>query len=322
LSRTRTALAVALVGLCALAPGVAHAANSTPTVMTRNLYLGASLTPIAQATTPAEVQAAALAALGKALGPNLFANRVGAIAAEINATKPDLIGLQEVSTFRDAGGNVLIDYEQVLLFVLNGSYSPVDERVEANLGVPGVGSLEISNVILKRNGAPTVTVTNPRGAAFQNQISFLGVPLARNWQAVDAQVGPKDFTFLNTHLESENDAVSTAQARELIAGPLRSTKPVIAVGDFNSGPGAPEQGAFRALTAPNQGKLRDAGNVGFTCCFPEVLTNLGTLTQKIDFVFSSPAAVKTVATQRVGAAQVGGLYPSDHAGVVATLRVP
>ena len=73
--------------------------------------------------------------------------------------------------------------------------------------MPGVGSLELSNMILKRK-EPGLTVSNVTGAAFATQATFPGQTITRNWQSVDAKLGPKDFKFLNTHLESSNDAIS------------------------------------------------------------------------------------------------------------------
>ena len=59
-----------------------------------------------------------------------------------------------------------------------------------------------------------------------------------------------------------------------------------------------------------------------TCCFGEDLTKTGErLDSWIDHVVTRPR-VKTVSSSLVGAGQVGGLYPSDHAGIAATLRLP
>src|SRR3712207_1561331 len=220
LPRFRTAVCAALL-ICAVAPAAAQAVTVQPTVVTRNLYLGASLTPIVVAAqTGGNVQGAAVAALQKAIGPNNFAARAPAIAAEINATKPDLVGLQEVSTFTSPLIGGTFDYEPVLLSLLP-DYEKVSEDTESTFGVPGVGSLELSNVILKRK-RPDLVVSVPRSGVFATQAALIpGQPITRNWQAVDARLGAKDFVFLNTHLESSNDAVSTAQAHELIAGPLR-----------------------------------------------------------------------------------------------------
>jgi endonuclease/exonuclease/phosphatase family metal-dependent hydrolase len=341
LLRIRTALAVAFALTCALAPAAAHAANGDPTVMTRNLYLGADLKPIAvAAATGGDVPAAVSTALANAVGTgptdprNNFQLRAPAIAAEIGATHPDLVGLQEVSKF-SLGTTTILDYEPVLLSALSAQgvhYAVVSEQPEVTLSAPlaggGTGTLALSNIILKRTDRPDLVVSNPQGASFTRQATFLGTPINRNWQSVDVRLGAKDFKFLNTHLESEDDPVSTTQAGELVAGPLKSTKPVIAVGDYNSGPLSTEKGAFNLLTAANQGKLRDAANLGVTCCRGELLTDLtNTLTERIDFVFTNPASVKTISAHLVGVDPFTTLagfqeFPSDHAGVVATLRVP
>ena len=328
MSRLRLAALAAVSLVCAVAPSAASAANADPTVMTRNLYLGADLTRVVNAAaTGGDVVGAAITSLNIALGPNNFlaTGRSGAIAAEINAAKPDLVGLQEVSKFTSPaipGG--VFDYEPILLAQLP-DYEKVREDSENTFGVPGVGSLELSNMILKRKRADLV-VGNVRSANFATQATFPGQSITRNWQAVDAKLGPKDFTFLNTHLESLNDPISTAQAKELIAGPLRSTKPVIAVGDYNSGPVSTEHGAYDALTAPNNGKMRDAADAGLTCCRAELLGDAvspaSSLTERIDLVLTNPASVKTISAARTGVNQVGGVFPSDHTGVVATLRVP
>jgi hypothetical protein len=50
------------------------------------------------------------------------------------------------------------------------------------------------------------------------------------------------------------------------------------------------------------------------------------LTERIDLVLTNPASVKTLSAARTGVNQITGplgpVFPSDHTGVVATLRVP
>ena len=135
-------------------------------------------------------------------------------------------------------------------------------------------------------------VTNGRGAAFATQATFPGQTITRNWQSLDAKLGPKDFKFLNTHLESSNDAMSTAQAKELVAGPLRSTKPVIAVGDYNSGPVSTEHGAT-TCSPPQPGQDARRGRCrASTCCRAELLADAASpassLTERIDLVLHEP----------------------------------
>jgi hypothetical protein len=63
-------------------------------VMAQNLYLGASLTPALQATTTSEFLAA-VAGIYRSSQDNDFSVRAAALAEEIHAHEPDLIGLQE-----------------------------------------------------------------------------------------------------------------------------------------------------------------------------------------------------------------------------------
>jgi endonuclease/exonuclease/phosphatase family metal-dependent hydrolase len=321
--------------------------------MTRNLYLGADLTPVIAAASdpnPAAVPTAAGIAFGNVLANN-FPARAQAIAAEVAAEHPDLVGLQEVSTFYLGAFNnpapsttPVLDYLQILQAALAGAglhYAVVSNpNVEADNEVPAfLGAnpatwrdvrLVTSNAILARTDRPGLTVAGAQGAPFANQVTVLGQPAARNWQTVEATADGKRFRFLNSHLEAftGNEAVRTAQARELAAGPLRSTTPVVAVGDFNSNPNSATSGAYDVLTSPSQGKLRDAwtaaqsGEAGLTCCRAELLSVLNApFDQRLDLVLGVPQ-VKAQSADLLGVAQVGGLYPSDHAGLAATLRVP
>jgi hypothetical protein len=91
---------LALGGLLVLviSSSSAFARGDTIKVMTRNQYLGADLSPILLAQTPAEFVAAVTAALQQAAA-NDFPSRAKRLATEVALTKPDLIGLQEVYDF-------------------------------------------------------------------------------------------------------------------------------------------------------------------------------------------------------------------------------
>ena len=59
-----------------------------------------------------------------------------------------------------------------------------------------------------------------------------------------------------------------------------------------------------------------------TCCFAEDLRQTNDkLDTWIDHIVVRPG-VKLLRSGLVGPAQVGGLYPSDHAGISGTLRIP
>ena len=80
-------------GQSALAGGI-----SKVRVMSQNQYLGADLTPIVAAETPAEFNAAVISALSQ-VAANNYPERVESLAATIAGRSPHLVGLQEMFAF-------------------------------------------------------------------------------------------------------------------------------------------------------------------------------------------------------------------------------
>lgn len=256
----------------ALTLGIVQTATAQPVnTMTRNLYLGANLTPaIVAPTLPALV-----AATGKILRDvthNDFPTRAEGLAQEILEKKPDLIGLQEVALWRTAAVNFAVlvtgpsatdvryDYLEDLLGHLNQRKqeyevvvvqeefdfeAPADEDGDPTtggfLGADINGRLTMRDVILARSKA-YVRTWNEQGGHFTNllPVDILGtqVPVVRGWTATDAWVrGSEPFRFVNTHLEAFHPVVRAQQAGELVeaGGPAASDDlPVILVGDLNS----------------------------------------------------------------------------------------
>jgi endonuclease/exonuclease/phosphatase family metal-dependent hydrolase len=251
-----------------------HGRGKAFDTMTRNLYLGADLTPAIGATS-LEALAAANGQILREVTHNDFPTRAEGLADEILEKKPDLVGLQEVALWRTAPPSVFVlqtgpsaetvryDYLQELLAELNAGkprYEVVVVQNEFDLeapadenGVPGDGPAEqgipnaeingrltMRDVILARHGAGVQT-WNEQGANFSTllEVPILGtpVPIARGWTATDAKVrGSHSFRFVNTHLEAFQPEIRAAQAGELVApgGPATSEKPVVLVGDLNS----------------------------------------------------------------------------------------
>ena len=228
--------------------------------MTRNLYLGADLTPAIEAPS----LGAFIEANGRILRDvtaNDFPTRAKGLAREILKKKPDLVGLQEVALWRTAPPSlapvlsnagptataVRYDYLQLLLAQLKvrgrAKYrvvvsqdefdfeAPADENGVPGDGPPGTlanaeinGRLTMRDVILARVGAG-VTTKNPRSGNFANslvqRVSLVDVTVRRGWTAVDAKVrGSKLFRFVNTHLEAFDDRNQVPSIRALQAGEL------------------------------------------------------------------------------------------------------
>lgn len=329
------------------------------TVMTRNLYLGANLFDLLD---PACADAAILGCVAQLYGTVEASDihaRMGAIAAEIEATNPDLVGLQEVTTYySQAPGdhhlpgipkqatNITFDFLQILMDELDArglNYNIAAENMNADVEFPstvdGVNFIDYRlmdrDVILARND---VTVSNVSENNFVEAITAVieigGVDIAftRGFSHLTAMKDGVSFTFANTHLEVGGEAVIAQIAQGVVLkGALSNlNSPVIAVGDFNSDPSDPgdDGRVYRSFLedytdawANSQGTSTAGGN---TCCQDDVHATPSQLDNRIDIIFYRGDADATSAVV-VGDDEAditpSGVWPSDHAGVVATITV-
>ena len=325
------------------------------TVLTQNLYLGAALDPVLSATS-AQLPQAVADAFAQVQATN-FAERAGRLAAEIAATRPDVIGLQEVALYRrqspgDAitGGTtpattVVLDFLGILRdslaarglsYVAVATHSGLDLEAPMLTGTgpsgPTYDDLRFTDRdVILASGA--VTTAHPGAADYATKASVttggMTIFIPRGWTSVEMSVGGSVIRIVNTHLEIEAAAqVQEAQAQELIDLLTPETHPVLLLGDFNS--------AANVLTTRSYGLLtsgfhdawveRYPTDSGLTCCQASDLLNAtSTLDQRVDFVFWRSPAVGVTRVDAIGAAPAdrttSGLWPSDHAGVVATLIV-
>jgi endonuclease/exonuclease/phosphatase family metal-dependent hydrolase len=98
--------------------------------------------------------------------------------------------------------------------------------------------LTLGDAVLARRG---VRVRAEHSGVFSNELIFptqeLGpVSTGRTWISLDVAVRGARFRFVDTHLEAYSPAFRLDQARELLRGPLGSSRPTVLVGDLNSGP--------------------------------------------------------------------------------------
>ncbi len=195
------------------------------------------------------------------------------------------------------------------------------------------------DVILARSG---VTTSNPNTLTFNTQVSISVPPgnpdpleFTRSAQWVEATVDDVTFTFANTHLEVEVTLPPEApgqpqegQAIELINALRTEPAPVVLVGDFNSPADGSGTRSYGVLTATYTDAAAEAGVTGNTCCQdPDLRNDDSELDSRIDLILYRGAvdvtSAEVVGDEAADRVDVNGalLWPSDHAGVVATLQV-
>ena len=120
--------------------------------------------------------------------------------------------------------------------------------------------------------------------------------------------------------------VQVAQANELLAGPAGTPLPLVFVGDYNSPADGTGSATYDNLIAAG---FQDAwsevhpGELGYTSTQNADLMNpTSLLSERIDLVLHR-GGLSAISAELVGEnpadRTTSGLWPSDHAGIVATL---
>jgi endonuclease/exonuclease/phosphatase family metal-dependent hydrolase len=340
-------LALVVLAFAGASPGTAKRVPPRPTitVMTRNLYLGANLDPILQAKSFADALGA-VATRWQMVQANDFRVRAGAIAHEIQAAHPDVVGFQELVLYRTQtpsdflqtrAQTVVLDYRQELTRALRARklryrFVGVDTNTDAELpsGSPATMDIRLTvrNGLLVRSG---VRVRNVRVGNFRTNDPVIPglVTATRGWVSADATVGGRTFRVITTHLESFKPAtVPEAQSIELLAGPAKTRLPVVLLGDLNSRPDGSTTRSYGNVVAAG---FKDAwaqaypNAAGLTCCHGEDLRDVGgPFYERIDYVLTRGGfrALRGRVTGEAEPSRVAGLWPSDHGGLWMTLRLP
>ena len=352
-------LAGQALGAEPVGPTAASAQSGGPelTVMTRNLYFGTDLGPIIAATTQFEFVTAVATAFTQAQATD-FAGRAKAWADEIEHAKADLVGLQEAVLWRTQSPpdfsptpnatTVQADLVELLLAELRSrglKYEVVIAQTGYDIEAPGLfrtGFMDVRltqrEVILARKSAG-LKLTNAQGGQYAARVTIptiIGrIPLPWAWASVDATLGGRSFRFATTHLDPFSGAAQRAQAAEFLAGPGNTTLPIIWVGDFNSDaegtsitdvvPATATYGSIITSGFSDTWKAKYPADPGFTCCHAaDLLNQTSTLTKRIDLVLTrGPFGVEeaSIVGDEVADKLPSGLWPSDHAGVVVTLKL-
>lgn len=308
----------------------APAGAPTLTVMTRNLYLGADLTPLISGGSPLAVIAAVTASKP--------AERMTEVAAEIAAAKPDLVALQEVSRWEI--GSTVYDFQAELLDALQQAGAPYhvvvaqDNFDSAKLNVALPARFLDRDVLIAR-GATAASGPEVLGTAerhFSSQLTYaktpFGVPVTftRGYVWADVRDGSRTLRVVDTHTEAYLDPAgadyTAPQLDELAAALKASPYPVVVLGDLNSGPADTKRLGYAHLRQAGYTDLWARtlpGQQGFSCCRDAALAG-GTLTERIDQVMLRGAVHPVGTPHLVGVDPASAAAPrwaSDHAGVVA-----
>jgi endonuclease/exonuclease/phosphatase family metal-dependent hydrolase len=343
------------------------------TVMTQNMYVGAAVEPILAAPQD-QVPFVVAQAWAELLQTN-YPARARAMADEMRRVRPDVVALQEVSLLRsqtpgdflnpDGSVNnplpnattVEIDFLPTLLAELNKrglayEVASINENIDLELprfdglvgGVPQFTDIRLTDfdALLVRKG---VAWSNPASAIYQAALPVNSIlTIHRGWTAADVTVKGRTYRVVSTHLESAVEEVKFYQAQELAATFAGETRPLIIMGDFNSGPGRDiAEGGQQTYDFMIGAGYTDAWVErlglripGYTCCHAGDLSNRtprGFLTERIDLVLMRNVGEfgGRFRTNRVHAWLLGdnvwdlwhyGTWPSDHAALAAWLTFP
>ncbi len=347
---------LALVGPQGIRPASAREPNPAQIkVLTWNLYLGADVVPtIAALSETPELAPMVVAETFRNVRTTDFPTRAKKLAELIAAEKPDVVALQECVLWRSQPASdfltgtlvpnathVEFDFAKILLKELKKrklKYLKKAVTIGSDVEAPWlqddgatIGDLRLTDrdVILVRKGVKVQNVVTSNFEVALVLPILDGVTVLRTFTAFDAKVRGKSVRVVATHLESDAQPIRAMQALELGAGPLATTMPVVVLGDFNTDATLPvPEDTYANLLGAGLVEVWPAlyaGDPGLTWGQQPLLDNVAsTHFQRIDMVFTK-GAVHAVAAELLGEVPEDrtptGLWPSDHAGVVATLEI-
>jgi endonuclease/exonuclease/phosphatase family metal-dependent hydrolase len=355
----RLGVVVAIVALLGtvVPNAIAQNKNRNLVVMTRNMDTGSDYKFVLNAKTPFEVVVAVAATYQEILASNI-PERADAIAAEIQAQQPDLVALQEVTTVMSGpSGEPATKVDADQLQALTGAlqlrglhYAPLAVQQNSDLEFPAYDPFSNTSfearvidfdVVLARTDLPVsqLKIEQVTKQHFTATLEFtiLGrvISVPRGWIAVDAKLRGKPYRLVDTHLESIDYTIQVAQALELVNGPTIADVPVVLAGDINSDADSSDPVLSASYHILVSAGLLDfwpiihPGDPGFTNPLHEEdpFTPFSTPNQRIDVIFAKPsdkgidARNMFLIGNTMSDLTLHGLWPSDHAGVVASFTL-
>lgn len=311
------------------------------TAVTWNLYLGADVTRLVDGPhdpRPIEERATDF---WKTVVATDFVRRAGLVAARIAERAPQVVALQEVFRWvlRAPGHPPAISD---FLDTLQRALEARDARYRAlrtwgfhcELPLLDGRQLDVQDSVTTLVRADLATPFAEGGTFADARPVPIGgrdVPALRPWSTVDLVSPGRRVRFTNAHLEFEPET-HARQAAELVERLRRHHGPGVVAGDFNvhaPGRGADAGGFPRLHRELSELSFDDAwlehdAGAGFTSTQREDLRNVeSALDTRIDWVMARDVG-RVARAELLGASPEDreslGLWPSDHAGVVARLE--
>jgi endonuclease/exonuclease/phosphatase family metal-dependent hydrolase len=309
--------------------------------MTQNLYVGSFFQELGAARTPSEIISATTLTYQHILATRP-ADRAAVIADEIARLRPDFVGLEQAAILRTGTAPPATAVTFDLLQSWLQELAARGVRYETVAVKPGLDAeapttlgfnvrLTMRDALIVR--ADLLEEGHVKLSNLQIRQYIAASSDTEGYSSIDVTWRGRQFRFVTTHFAVQSLAVP--EALELVQTAANTTMPVVLVCDCNANPDNPADPIFQNF--PAYLLLKNAGFVdafrtarptdpGFTFGQAENLLNVAsTMSHRIDLVqFRGPFVVKDV--QVVGASPADrlplGLWPSDHAGVVATLELP
>ena len=326
-------------------------------VMTRNMDTGSDFNFVLGATDLNSLIIGVTLTYQEILASNI-PERADGIAKEIQSRHPDLVSLQEVTTVLKGplGGpaTTLVDdqLEDLLTALAQRGlhYKVAAKQDNADFELPALdlvtgnyfdARVKDADVVLARADLP-VSELKIEGVSQDHftatfTITMLGKTFSeiRGWIAVDVKLRGKPYRVLDTHLESVDYSIQIAQALELVNGPALVDAPVILAADINSDAESADpvrSASYRILV--NAGfldfwSILHPGDPGFTNPLhgEDPFTPLSVPNQRIDVILVKEGGKGIdvrdffLTGNTMNDLTPHGLWPSDHAGVVAAFRL-
>ena len=327
-----------MVGLLTLlvVPACANAADVS--VMTRNLYVGANILPLATAAPGEEFERAASERLREVDSTEPDA-RMKVLAAEIVRAKVDFVNVQEATAwYTGPKGDpakapwTRWDYLAALKRELRAlgrpyyvvtSERPLDTEGPSDMGVDVRFKTGNAVLLRKRSG---FRIERAKSGRFPTQLTVptraIGdVETTRGWNYVDFTVDGQKARLVNAHPEAFSADVRLQQMRELVAGPLKTKRRVILAGDLNTGPDLPQEQDRAPYAVLAEAGFVDRRTAEPNCCFSDDLRT-GVWDHIVDRIMTRPRL--PLVRSFIGSTSdttPSGLLASDHGAVTSVLRL-